>query len=167
MPLDVLWESRLEREQLRTLADRLHEARTRDEQLVHVNQFLLSRTGSAGAPADAVEQALSTICLTHGQVRVEALASSLGVTSRHLERGFRRHVGLSPKALCRLARFHHVRSLLARASRPVWAHLACECGYYDQAHLIRDFRHFTGQTPTIYSTDQEVGFFLYGRERQP
>jgi AraC-like DNA-binding protein len=69
--------------------------------------------------------------------------------------------------VCRLARFHHVRSLLAGACRLGWANLACECGYYDQAHLIRDFRHFTARTPCTYSADQEVGFFLYGSERQP
>ena len=99
--------------------------------------------------------------------RFNALASSLGVTSRHLERAFQQHVGLSPKVFCRLARFHHLRRLLAVARPPVWSHLACECGYYDQAHLIREVRHFTGRTPKNYRGDLEVGFFLYGPERQP
>jgi transcriptional regulator GlxA family with amidase domain len=92
---------------------------------------------------------------------VEALATSLGVTARHLERCFESHVGLSPKVLCRLARFHHMRTLLDVARRPDWSHLACECGYFDQAHLIREFRHFTGRTPQGYRADCEVGFFLY------
>jgi AraC-like DNA-binding protein len=67
-----------------------------------------------------------------------------------------------------LARFHHARSLLlATPGRPDWARLACECGYFDQAHLIKDFRHYTARTPSTYSADREVGFFLYGSERQP
>jgi len=167
VPLDLCRESRLEKEKVRTLTERLCEVRKPEEHLVHVNQFLLSLAASARAPEDLVQQALSAIRVTHGQLRVDALASRLGVTSRHLERGFRQHVGLSPKALCRLERFHHVRSLVAGAGRPVWSQLACESGYYDQAHLIAEFRHFTGQTPATYRADQEVGFFLYGPERQP
>jgi AraC-like DNA-binding protein len=143
--------------------ERLCEMGTRGELEVHFERFLISLAASARAPEGPVQEAVSLMHATHGQVRVEALAASLGVTGRHLERCFQRHVGLPPKVYCRLARFHQLRKLLGAATQSDWSHLACECGYYDQAHLIREFRHFTGGTPKGYRADCEVGFFLYAQ----
>jgi AraC-like DNA-binding protein len=144
---------------------RLCEMGTRGALLLHFERLLIALASNARAPEGPVPEALSLIHSTGGQVRVAALAKALGVTGRHLERCFQCHVGLSPKVYCRLARFHHLRTLLEVPRRPDWSHLACECGYYDQAHLIREFRHFTGRTPNGYRADCAVGFLLYGREQ--
>jgi AraC-like DNA-binding protein len=64
---------------------------------------------------------------------------------------FREHVGLTPKLFCRVRRFRAMLDQITKG-RPVnWAKLAADCGYFDQAHLIRDFRAFAGITPVEYS----------------
>jgi AraC-like DNA-binding protein len=78
--------------------------------------------------------------------RAEALAERFGMGLRTLQRLFRQHVGLTPKAVLRRYRLHEV---LARADqRPDWASVAHALGYFDQAHLIRDVRAELGVTPT-------------------
>ncbi|RKN51299.1 helix-turn-helix domain-containing protein [Micromonospora endolithica] len=98
-----------------------------------------------------------------GPVRVGELAEEVGWSRRHLTVRFHREVGLSPRTTVRLLRFQRtyavlrrglavcdlVPDLVAEEVPPAgsWAHLAVRYGYYDQAHLIRDFREFAGATP--------------------
>jgi AraC-like DNA-binding protein len=71
----------------------------------------------------------------------------------HLARGFRREIGLTPKAAARVIRFDRACRLLPRHSGVA---VAAECGYADQAHLIREFVSFTGPSPTRWLAE-EVG----------
>jgi len=59
-------------------------------------------------------------------------------------------VGLTPKLYCRVQRFQQVLRLLDTGRPFDWANVALACGYYDQAHFIRDFRAFSGLSPTTY-----------------
>lgn len=81
-----------------------------------------------------------------GQVSVDQLAAAAGVSGRQLERRFLQDVGLGPKQLCRILRFQQVFHVVAQDNSG-WSAVAVDCGYYDQAHLIRDFREFAWQTP--------------------
>jgi AraC-like DNA-binding protein len=84
-----------------------------------------------------------------GRVSVDSLALLAGVTSRQLERRFLQEVGISPKLLCRILRFQQIfRAVNENDGR--WAVVAADCGYYDQAHLIRDFKLFARQTPVVF-----------------
>lgn len=78
---------------------------------------------------------------------IDSLAARTGVSRRQLERWFDSHTGLSPKTLHRIFRFQ--RALKLRESQPAdtWAALAADAGYYDQSHLIADFRDFSGAAP--------------------
>lgn len=77
------------------------------------------------------------------------LADELGWSRRHLVARFREQVGLPPKVLARVLRFQRSLRLRGADGRPrPWAEVALACGYYDQAHLNRDFRQFAGCTPT-------------------
>jgi AraC-like DNA-binding protein len=87
---------------------------------------------------------------THGRARVRALAEELGWSHRRLIVRFREQVGLPPKTVGRLLRFDRVARLLLDVEAPRLAEVAYECGYYDQAHLNRDFRDFAGTTPGDY-----------------
>lgn len=85
--------------------------------------------------------------------RVHDVAEALGVSERNLRRVFRETIGVSPKTFSKLTRFH--RALHdARASRHVdWAGVAAASGYYDQAHLIGEFRELAGVTPVALLTE--------------
>lgn len=108
----------------------------------------------------AVGAALSSIIRSRGQSTVTAVAAEAGVTSRQLERGFRERVGIGPKMFARIVRFQRVLQ-----AEPVnWAALAADSGYFDQAHLVRDFHQFTGETPSAWAA-RRVAFLQDGRPR--
>lgn len=86
------------------------------------------------------------------------IAAELGVSHGHLDREVQRIVGLSPRRLARLLR---VRRLLASldVSRPIaWSDLAAAGGWFDQAHMIRDFKRHTGVSPSNYVAAQRSAF---------
>ena len=85
---------------------------------------------------------------SRGLIAVDDLAGDAGISSRQLERRFLREVGVGPKLLGRIIRFQHVFRAVEQ-SNIAWAEIAIECGYYDQAHLIRDFGRFAQQTPAV------------------
>jgi AraC-like DNA-binding protein len=78
---------------------------------------------------------------------VASVAEALGVSERHLRRVFREVVGLSPKAFFKLIRFERALKAARDARDSSWSDIAVGAGYYDQAHLITDFRSIAGVTP--------------------
>jgi AraC-like DNA-binding protein len=78
---------------------------------------------------------------------VAAVALELGVSERHLRRVFRESVGVGPKAFAKLTRFYRALGAARHDARASWASIASEAGYYDQAHLIAEFRAIAGVTP--------------------
>ena len=83
-----------------------------------------------------------------GLISVDRLAFDAGISSRQLERRFLREIGLGPKLLARIIRFQQVFRAVEQCDG-AWSEIAIECGYYDQAHLIRDFQQFAQQTPAV------------------
>lgn len=107
----------------------------------------------------------ATVVRGGGQTSVDKLASDTGVTVRQLERRFLREVGIGPKLLSRVLRFQQV--FRAIESNPHgWAPVAADCGYYDQAHLIKDFQQFAHQTPTVLLAHATPLTELFTRKRR-
>jgi AraC-like DNA-binding protein len=90
-----------------------------------------------------------------GNVPVGALAAEVGWSARHLTNRFRAEVGLRPKEAARVARFDRARRRLAPGVR--LSDVAAASGYFDQAHLAREFRAFAGCSPSRWMAD-EIGF---------
>jgi AraC-like DNA-binding protein len=102
-----------------------------------------------------VAHAVARIDQTHGRATVRSLAKEIGTGERRLERLFDQCVGLSPKALARVARFGN--AVHAAACDAPWTRIASDAGYTDQSHLIREFRALAGVTPSEYRAER-VGF---------
>ena len=81
---------------------------------------------------------------------VAQLASLSRRNERALQRLFRQHVGVSPKWVIRRYRMHELIERMNGGDSIHWADVAVELGYFDQSHLIRDFRRLTGYTPDDY-----------------
>ncbi|HEY0495966.1 MAG TPA: AraC family transcriptional regulator [Kutzneria sp.] len=79
--------------------------------------------------------------------RVDDLAAAVGLSTRQLRRRFSIAVGLRPKAYGRVVRLHAALNLAAASAKPAWADIAQQCGFYDQPHLIAEFRAATGRPP--------------------
>ncbi len=78
---------------------------------------------------------------------IDQLSSELGCTRQHLSRLFREHVGVGPKELARVARFQRALAHLSATPRPSLSAIAADLGYFDQAHMNRDFRDLARSTP--------------------
>lgn len=116
---------------------------------VHLLASGLKDLARRDAQAPSLTQAaVGRIMREQGNVRVESLAATLGVSRRNLERLFALELGFSPKSLCDVLRFQSALRLAQQRGSGNWADIACEAGYFDQSHLIRAFRRFAGATPT-------------------
>ena len=137
--LDELWGRRA-----RELRERLCAATTTEQRFVILEAELASRLHQRQAHP-AVPYALRA--LTRPEARVAEIAKVTGLSRRRLIEVFTTTVGLTPKRFGRIARFHRAAAL-ARSPGFDWTRVAHECGYYDQAHLIRDFRELAQVAPT-------------------
>lgn len=120
------------------------------QRLQRFEAWLLQGAQARAAPHYAVRWALRRMRETHGQVEVQTLAAELGYSRKHLAQLFQREAGLTPKALARVLRFSHVLARLREGEPPQWDALAQDCGYFDQSHLIRDFRALAGHAPVEF-----------------
>lgn len=84
---------------------------------------------------------------------VGLVADRLGSSERHFRRVFRDTVGVSPKTYARLRRFRRAVGLARRSDAPDWAAIAADTGFYDQAHLIAEFRAIGGAPPRALMTE--------------
>jgi AraC-like DNA-binding protein len=97
--------------------------------------------------------------LSRGGMRsIGHIQADTGLSHTRFIQIFREHVGLTPKLFCRVRRFRAVLDRLAKGMPVSWAEVAADCGYFDQAHLIRDFRAFAGITPGEYLRALPEGF---------
>lgn len=89
---------------------------------------------------------------------IAQVAAELGISHGHLDREFARIVGLGPRTLARILRLRRLLTAIDVFGPLAWAELAAELGWYDQAHLIRDFTRHTGVTPAAYAAAQRRGY---------
>ncbi|MFI7468772.1 helix-turn-helix domain-containing protein [Nonomuraea sp. NPDC049646] len=146
VPADALWQRSLDR-----IRDRAGDLASAAAVLRVVEEELLARfAGTASRNLDLVRHAGGRLAATYGAVPVGALADDAGVSGNHLAAQFKSHVGVTPKRVARIYRFARL-ILSVDPSRPVdWPALAHTAGYFDQAHFSREFKDFTGHTPTGY-----------------
>jgi AraC-like DNA-binding protein len=130
------------------LIERMHEAGRWERSFDVLDAWLLRRLADAERPDPAVEHAFGRLVRSHGSVPVAELVRETGWSRRHLAARFRTEVGLAPKVFGRILRFRRAAAELVRPDGRSLAEIALDCGYYDQAHLNRDFREFSGRTPT-------------------
>ncbi len=121
-----------------------------DERLERTERELLQRTHEDDDVAHQVRDAVNVLETEHATIRIEALASRQGLTSRTLERRFRRALGQPPKQVLQRYRLIAAAERLKRRDTTI-ARVAQELGYFDQAHFVKDFRRTLGVTPSIFS----------------
>jgi AraC-like DNA-binding protein len=130
------------------LRERLLNTPSLEDRFRVVERWLLARLKPRAIVHPAVRWAVDRLAATGGRIAIEELATQTGFSRKHLGNLFRQQVGLTPKALARVHRFRGALDILTRANGEVpWMQLAEQCGYYDQPHLINEFRRFTGFSP--------------------
>ncbi|NNH69755.1 AraC family transcriptional regulator [Nocardia uniformis] len=101
-------------------------------------------------------------------VRVAAVADEIGWSRRYLVNRFTAEFGITPKDAARLARFGRSHAMLRQSDVPSLAAVAALAGYYDQAHMAREWRELAGMPPSVWR-EREVFPFVqdqlpYGAE---
>jgi len=152
--------SKLERDLLRVTA----QAASLSEKVTAVENFLTACLTTARHNSWPLTLA-GKIVDSAGKVSVDQLANDAGISSRQLERRFLREVGIGPKLLGRIIRFQQVFRAVEQCNT-AWADVALECGYYDQAHLIRDFNQFAQQTPAVLFSSQSALMESFTRKQR-
>jgi AraC-like DNA-binding protein len=135
---------------IETVRQRLLEAKSWAERFAVVAALVHRRLGDGRAPSAGVAFGLQALARSRGSVRMRALSKALGLGEDAFTRVFRREVGLTPKRYARILRFQGVLEDVGSGASVDWTRLAQDLGYFDQAHFIKDFRSFTGTTPTEY-----------------
>lgn len=133
-----------------TLRMRLAEARDAANTIAILQRALETRLGGPMAHHPAIAHALSRLSITPSLARISQVREETGYSAKRFIALFRDSVGLTPKLFCRVRRFQDVIARLARGEPVEWADVAVDCGFYDQPHLNREFRAFSGITPTQY-----------------
>jgi len=150
------------------LRDRVRAAASWPERFAVLDEILLRRAGLRGAGlsgvglgpgiAPEVSWAWRQLLREGGALRVSELAAGTGWSGRHLTSRFRAEIGLTPKAAARVIRFDRARKRLVRKLTAggdyLLADLAADCGYFDQAHLAREFRALAGCPPSQWLAEE-------------
>lgn len=143
VPLEALWGR-----EARTLEARLEDAPSTAARRGAIEKALCDRLSRASAVDGRWTYAASRIASSNRPL--ETIASEIGLSSRQLRRGFESTVGVGPKRLRRILRVQHALALASRPGGRHWGAIAVDAGFYDQAHLIADFREMTGVSPGLY-----------------
>lgn len=146
LPLQQLWGA---------LADKMFEnmAKAKDDagQLQAMESAIRERL-AAFQPCEADKQMaqFEIIARTDSTIRIEEAASQVGLSVRQLERRCLSAFGLTPKAILRRSRFLDSAAALRGFSSPTELELGA-LRYYDQSHMNREFRRYTGMTPKVFA----------------
>jgi AraC-like DNA-binding protein len=145
--------------------NRLRAAATWDERFAILDRALLSKVRRADERAGIsaeVRHAWLRLLETGGTTPVADLAGETGWSDRHLRARFQAEIGLAPKAAARVIRFDRARRILRRRAVAgealSLAELAASCGYFDQAHLDREFGLLAGCSPTAWVSTEFLNF---------
>lgn len=148
----------------RWLGDQLREAPTWRRRYTLLDRFLLQRVDRGPRPSPEVRQAWWRLAATGGSVPIGQIAREVGWSHKHLITRFRQQIGLAPKTAAQVVRFDRMWRAMDTHPAPDWGRLAADAGYADQAHLIRDFRRYTGTTPAALLARSSDGVGRNGHE---
>lgn len=112
-------------------------------------------------PQEKIEHCINEIFNTHGMIDIEQLASKVSLSTRQLERLFKKVIGLTPKFYSRIIRFNYIFDVM-KEQKNTWIRTALQSGYFDQSHFIKNFKEFAGEEPSNYGFDEKnlANFFL-------
>jgi AraC-like DNA-binding protein len=140
----------------RELLEQFENATSNVARIAIVEQFLERRIFDKPFCFDFTQHAVALIQQYNGNITVQEVATKLRVSTRHLHRMFEQKVGLNPKLYARIVRFNYVIKLLKQYPNVNYYDLSFECGFFDQAHFIKNFREFTHRTLTNYHQTNSI-----------
>jgi AraC-like DNA-binding protein len=133
----------------RWLEEQMMLARSNTQRINAVIQFLEKQLRKHHRPLHPVAGAVRQLIHTQAAGSLRNLSAQYCLSERQFERRFKELAGFSPKLYARIMRFQAATSQFSGKKQSL-TQLAYQCGYYDQAHFIHDFKEFSGFTPSAY-----------------
>lgn len=160
MPARALWNASIECADVagspgRELWERLQAPMAWADRFAVCDDILLRLVDADVVPARQLRHAWQVLVCSGGTTPISEVAASTGWSRQHLARRFGDEFGLGPKVAARVLRFERAKHMLA--STPSFltiAAVAASCGYYDQAHLDRDFAELAGCSPSAWLAEE-------------
>lgn len=137
---------------IRDLHQRLQEADSARTRIALLDDFFTGKLIQASRRQDRLDKVgriLTSITKDPTENNIGRIAGTFGITTRYLHKLVYQHTGLSPKSFDKIHRFKTSLKLIGENKLPLTS-IAYDAGYFDQSHFIRDFKSFTGLTPSAY-----------------
>jgi methylphosphotriester-DNA--protein-cysteine methyltransferase len=152
IPCERLWKNND-----RLMAE-LSAAEGAEEKVACVQRFLRGQLELCKRDEAAVDEAVKLIRQSKGRLSIEELCARTGFSQKRLGRKMTGSVGVTPKIFSRVTRFLDVCSRLDELDEATLSQLPHDCGFHDQAHFIKEFKAFSGFTPTEFFKRKDVVF---------
>lgn len=123
---------------------------TAEKRIQEIDKYFLKRLKNIFKLDQQIVYAIELIRQTEGKLSLMTVASESCLSIRHFERRFKTAIGIAPKTFSKVVKFQHTLSYLKKNNHLSIISLAIDCGYYDQAHLIKDFKSLSGNPPSHF-----------------
>ncbi len=143
---DLIWGS-----DFGDLRESLLDEKDIDQRFLMVEGFLLSKFRSKLNLDPCVAFALGEMIERPDQTNIATMNAKIGYSQKHFGAMFKKQIGVTPKSFLKIMRFQKAVRTIDAATEIDWTTIAHDCGFYDQAHFINDFKQFSGFTPEQYS----------------
>ena len=140
------------------IMEQLNEASSPNELVTIVENFLISKLKKLRV-ADSFDLAMQELIKRDGNLSMDEVANMSCLGFRQFERKCLEKIGIPPKLYARIIRFSKAYRMKEMNPTLSWTGLAHFCGYYDQMHMIRDFKEFTGVTPSKMDREMEASVY--------
>ncbi len=145
-------------EYFKQLINSFGNALTTESKSQRIQEFLIQRLNEHRKNEPQLEHAIKLIRQSGGKSSITQICQASGCTTKQLERKFLALVGTTPKVFSRVCRFLTICNQMETYRDKSLSQLGYECGYFDQAHFIKDFREFSGFNPKQLHKMKDIGF---------
>lgn len=133
---------------------KIQKAESPKEKFDLIQTYLLSVFQPADFSTEVIHQTLNKLNEEKQALNLKDLAEKSGYSQKQFIHLFKKYVGITPKNYHKISRFNEILAQIHQKEKVSWAEVAVLCGYFDQAHFIKDFQKFSGLNPKKYISDQ-------------
>ena len=134
---------------------RIMDSKSELEMISISEKYLLKNISESKLNLYYLNKSVEIIRKHKGILSMDELAGKVYISTRQIEREFKQKIGISPKSYMRIARLNEVNRMINSRQRLNLTEISFAAGYSDQAHFIRDFKHFTGESPNVLINKRE------------
>lgn len=137
--------------QILSLREQLLEKPEPDQKFAIAETYLLDRIKNHFEIHPAIQYCITAIGSSPSQASIREITHKTGYSNKHLISLFAKYAGIGPKKYVSVLKFQQAVTALEKSPEQInWSGLAFDCGYYDQAHFINEFKRFSGFNPSAY-----------------